>query len=453
MRVEGEGPRVSLVIPTHNRASWLREAMDSVLAQDYPNLELLVVDDGSTDETPAILADYGGRHSDERFRFFRQDNSGQANALNRGNGLARGEILGYLSDDDLLAPDAVSRLASELIANPEAAVAYPGYRTIDEVGAVEDTVRPIEYSSVAALRLHDTIIGPGGLARRWALESAGGWDPSYRWMGDLILWMGVGLAGRAIRVDEPLASWRKHSGSVTIELSPDHAREHVAVVEHGLAMPGLPPLSRSIRAEALRNACLFGALFGGGSGTWPQERFVPFDLHRKRISAWSSGFAAGSQVDWRAAEEGAEACRKLIMLTAELAELRGFRSGRGIQAAGGRASSGAHGLVAGTAAARQLLRRVGVLPKDDGSYLEVVDEREMRSGLLEAAVACGHETELESSRFFILDRRRAPLSDAELDALLSLTIGGPRDQLREAVNRKRRELRDLRGTATEPDRI
>src|SRR5581483_5680567 len=221
---------------TYNRARWLREAMDSVLAQDYPNLELVVVDDGSSDETPALLSDYGSRYPIERFRFARQENAGQARAINRGNALARGEILGYLSDDDLLAPGAVSRLTAELVADPEAAVAYPTYLLIDERGTVEDTVRPIEYSPLMALRLHDTIIGPGGLARRWALESAGGWDPSFRWMGDLILWMGVGLAGRAIRVDEPLASWRKHPGSVTIELSPDHAREHLAVVEHGLRM-------------------------------------------------------------------------------------------------------------------------------------------------------------------------------------------------------------------------
>ncbi len=440
-------PAVSIVIPTYNRARWLREAMDSVLAQDYPNLELVVVDDGSSDETPALLSDYGSRYPIERFRFARQENAGQARAINRGNALARGEILGYLSDDDLLAPGAVSRLTAELVADPEAAVAYPTYLLIDERGTVEDTVRPIEYSPLMALRLHDTIIGPGGLARRWALESAGGWDPSFRWMGDLILWMGVGLAGRAIRVDEPLASWRKHPGSVTIELSPDHAREHLAVVEHGLRMERLPPLDQATRAEALRNACLFGALFGGESGTWPEERFVPFDLHRKRISAWASGFGAGGEVDWRAAAAAADACREVVALTAELAELRAARSGAGIAGSGSSGSSRDDGDPAGMAAARSRLRDVGVLPDTDGAYPEGVGEREMRVALLEAAVACGHETDLGSSRFFILDRRRAPLSDAELQDLLRLTIGGSYRDLREAAERRRRELESLRDAA------
>ena len=115
-------------------------------------------------------------------------------------GAARGEILGYLSDDDVLLPGAVRRLAAELIEHPDAAAVYPGYREIDAQGRVEDTVRPIEYSPRTALRLHDTVIGPGGLARRRALERAGGWDPELRWMGDLIMWMGVGLAGPVIRV-------------------------------------------------------------------------------------------------------------------------------------------------------------------------------------------------------------------------------------------------------------
>src|ERR671924_1972896 len=105
---------------TKTRPAWLRTAIDSVLRQDYPDLELLVIDDGSTDDTPELLRDYARRNPSERFRFLRQRNMGQARTLNRGYGLARGEILGYLSDDDVLVPGAVSRVAGELIADPDA---------------------------------------------------------------------------------------------------------------------------------------------------------------------------------------------------------------------------------------------------------------------------------------------------------------------------------------------
>src|SRR5919201_4561147 len=131
-------PGVSIVMATRNRPAWLRTAIDSVLRQDYPDLELLVIDDGSTDETPDLLRDYARRNPPERFRFLRQANMGQARSLNRGYELARGEILGYLSDDDLLAPGAVSRLVTEL-EDPEVVAAYPGYWIIDEGGELVDT--------------------------------------------------------------------------------------------------------------------------------------------------------------------------------------------------------------------------------------------------------------------------------------------------------------------------
>jgi glycosyltransferase involved in cell wall biosynthesis len=71
-------PAVSIVMATHNRPAWLRTAIDSVLRQDYPDLELLVIDDGSTDDTPDLLRDYARRNPSERFRFLRHQNMGQA---------------------------------------------------------------------------------------------------------------------------------------------------------------------------------------------------------------------------------------------------------------------------------------------------------------------------------------------------------------------------------------
>ena len=144
---------VSIVIPTYNRREWLRLAMDSVLAQDYPNLELLVVDDGSTDETPALLAEYARaiRPSASAFCGTRtRARPGRSTAATR---WPAGEILGYLSDDDLLAPGAVSRLVARAAADPEAVAAYPGYHVIDDEGRSVDTVRPIEYSPLEAFRL------------------------------------------------------------------------------------------------------------------------------------------------------------------------------------------------------------------------------------------------------------------------------------------------------------
>jgi glycosyltransferase involved in cell wall biosynthesis len=426
---------VTIVIPTHNRAQWLGGAIESALGQDYADLEVLVVDDGSTDATAELLEHYSRRHPGERFRFVRQPNAGQAQAINRGNELARGEVLGYLSDDDFVAPGLVSRLASELVRDPEAAVAYPAYHVINESGGIEDTVLPIPYSPLEALRLHDTVIGPGGLARRWAIEAAGGWDPALRWMGDLVLWLGVGSAGAAIRVPEPLASWRHHAGSVTLRLSLEHAREHLAVAQLGMGLAGLAPLSVADRAEALRNACLTAALFAGEAGTWPGDRYVTFDLHRKRISAWASGQPKLSRIDGDAAERAAERYRELVLAAIEQAE-------------GSAPAPRLDGEPAGYEAAIRKLRAIGALAEADGSFAEGVDERTLRRGLVEAAIACGAELDLRSSRFAILDRRRTPVAEEDLAELVGLGYQATAEQVAEAIKRRRSPSSGPRGATS-----
>ena len=407
------GPSVSIVIPTYNRARWLRGAIDSVLDQDYPDLEVVVVDDGSSDDTPALLERYAKRHDERRFRFLRQDNAGQATALNRGNAAARGELIGYLSDDDALKPGALARLAGALAANPRAAVAYPAYEVIDADGRVEDTIRPIRYSPLEALRLHDTVIGPGGLARRDALEAAGGWDPDFRFMGDLILWMGIGLAGDAIRIDEPLARWRRHPGSATIQLGLEHAREHLRVMERGEGIEGLPPLSPAVRAEALRNACLTAALFGGSAESWPGDRFVMFDLQRMAISAWSSGQSAEGPIDWERAERTAALYRELVELTVASPAGTGGRAG-----------------------ALRLLARAGVTGASDGSG-SGADPLALRTALVEAAIACEADLERAAMRFVVLDRSRVEIDQEVLERLVGLGFSSSADQLAAELDRRR----------------
>jgi hypothetical protein len=288
-------------------------------------------------------------------------------------------------------------------------------------------VLPIAYSPLEALRLHDTVIGPGGLARRWAVESAGGWDPELRWMGDLVLWLGIGASGRAIRVAEPLASWRHHSGSVTLRLSLEHAREHLTVARLGMELSGLPELSAADRAETLRNACLTAALFAGEAGSWPGDRYVIFDLHRKRISAWSSGQPDLSRIDGPAAERAAERYRELV-----LAEIENADRGAAAPAAGAQPS--------GYEAAIRTLRAVGAVPEVDGRFAEGVDERSLRVGLVEAAVACGAETDLRSSRYAILDRARTPIPETALEELIGLGYQASADQLAEVIRRRSSEV-------------
>ena len=165
-----------------------------------------------------------------------QENAGQAAAINHGNAVARGEILGYLSDDDVLLPGASRASRPSSTADPAAAAAYPGYREIDAEGRIEDTVGRSPYSPRAALRLHDTVIGPGGLARRGGARAR-------RRLGSR-----AALDGRPDHVDgrrarrsrDPGRRSRSPAGAAIRarrRSSPrrEHAREHLRVVEIGAA--------------------------------------------------------------------------------------------------------------------------------------------------------------------------------------------------------------------------
>ena len=424
---------VSIVIPTRDRRRWLAGAIDSVLRQEHPDLEVFVVDDGSADGTAELLTSYAAREPAERFRFISQPNQGQARALNRGYRLARGELVGYLSDDDLLYPRAVSELAAALAANPSAVAAYPGYHLIGERGEIEDTIIPIEYSPAEALRLHDTIIGPGGLVRRSALDRADGWDPELRWMGDLIFWMGIGLEGEVVRVPRPLAAWRRHPGAATVRIGVDRAREHVGLVDRGLALEGLGEQPPAMRAEALRNACVLAAQLAGGAESWPGERFATIDLHWPLISARAAGREADARVD----ETGAQAAalkRAVAERTVEIVIMRG-RLARGIPqpapASGG-----------GVESARERLLAAGAL---GGAQAASLGERNVRVALLEAAIACSADTDPGPGRFLVIDWQAAG-GGAEPPPGVPGMPGptAPVSQLRQVLARREQVLDGLR---------
>jgi glycosyl transferase family 2 len=282
--------RVTIVVPVFNRAGpLLSAALDSLLSQDHPGLDVLAIDDGSTDATPEVLAEYA-EGNPGRFRWERQENQGQAAALNRGFELAEGTLLGYLSSDDVLLEGAVSRLAAELERRDDAVLAYPAYRIIDEAGEVIDTITPPEYSRVESVRLQDTIVGPGPLVRAGALRRAGGLRSDLRYLGDMELWLRLAKLGPFARVDEPLACWRRHGGALTIaDQGREMAEERLRILDEVLAADPEPELV-AIQDQAYRNALVLSATVIAPGFNDPGERYFVVDRHARQVSA-----AAGAE--------------------------------------------------------------------------------------------------------------------------------------------------------------
>jgi glycosyltransferase involved in cell wall biosynthesis len=124
-------PRVTVVTPSFNQAGFLRATIQSVLAQDYPNLEYLISDGGSTDGKAAIAAEYGSR-----LRFLSQPDRGRAHTINKGFGMAAGEVVALLNSDDVYLPGAIRQVAA-LTENPAAGFAYGAGYLPDEGGDYE----------------------------------------------------------------------------------------------------------------------------------------------------------------------------------------------------------------------------------------------------------------------------------------------------------------------------
>ena len=123
-------PLVSIILPTYNHGAFLKFAIESIRAQDYLNLELIIINDGSMDDTSQILRNFS---SDFRIKIINQENQGLPNALNNGFKVARGDFLTWTSADNVLAPDCISKLVNAANENSSIGLVYSDFQAIDEL--------------------------------------------------------------------------------------------------------------------------------------------------------------------------------------------------------------------------------------------------------------------------------------------------------------------------------
>lgn len=248
---------VTIITPTYNRARLLPETIDSVLAQTYQNIEYFVLDDGSTDDTNAVLQ----RYNDPRLHWERHENMGETRTVNKGFELANGDYIVVVNSDDPIRPNFLERAVAFLDANPDVLVAYPDWVMIDEQSQPVGEFEVLEYPYHCMLQYHHCPIGPGGIFRKRALELVGGRDKRWRYVGDYEFWLRVGLHGRFARIPEKLVTWRTHAeGATTAHANISMANEHVDVVKAYYERPDVPPDALAVRREAICNAYYIASL-------------------------------------------------------------------------------------------------------------------------------------------------------------------------------------------------
>jgi glycosyltransferase involved in cell wall biosynthesis len=208
---------VSIVTPSLNQATYLRDAIESVRAQSHPEVEHVVVDGGSTDGTLEILAEY------DDLRWVSEPDRGQSHALNKGFALARGEILGWLNADDAYEPHAVAE-GVRALAETGAGLVYADVTRVDD-----DYVNPRRIRSRPSfdlwteLNLGCGIYSPAVFFTREALEAVGGVDEDLHLTMDYDLWLRIGKRFPVRHVDAVWAVQRLHAGakSVTRDFWPE----------------------------------------------------------------------------------------------------------------------------------------------------------------------------------------------------------------------------------------
>ena len=214
---------LTVITPTYNRADYLKETIDSVLSQDFADLQYIVMDDGSTDETKALIQTYG-----ERVDYHWHENVGEQRTVNRALGLVRGDFFMIVNSDDPILPDCLTRMVGVLRTNPMALAAYPNWRIIDPDSNPVTTVEVDDFNFARMLASTSIPIGPGACFRRSVLDLVGYRNPLLRYSADLDYWFRIALAGEIINVRETLATHRTHPGSAIVAARGEQMAREVA---------------------------------------------------------------------------------------------------------------------------------------------------------------------------------------------------------------------------------
>lgn len=236
--------RLSFVIPTRNQARFLRQCIDSCIAQGIDDAEILVVDGASTDDTRNVLADYG-----DRIRWVSEPDKGQSDAINKGVRIARGELIAWINSDDYYASDrAIAALLDAFEAERDVDIAYGNGVRVDVDGRELGPYRARPIARVADIVVHPAsfVLQPAVLFRRQLFLDVGGLDEALHYTMDYELWIRMFAAARATRyIPQVIACARYHTDAKSIAAMGKQIREAYAVKQRSARRLQLGGLDRA----------------------------------------------------------------------------------------------------------------------------------------------------------------------------------------------------------------
>ncbi len=224
------GPVVTIVTPSYNQGRFIRATIESVLAQDYPHLEYIIMDGGSTDETAAVVKEYSGR-----LVWISEKDRGQSHAINKGFRMAKGETVAWLNSDDTILPGAVSRAVRALQQTPDVGAVYGEGYQINAQGEIKQRFPFTEpFNLWKLVYLWDYILQQTVYFRKSAVEEAGYLDERLHWGLDWDLLIRIAKRYRLGYIPEYLGCLREHDDAKSFSGGARRFRELVKVLRrHG----------------------------------------------------------------------------------------------------------------------------------------------------------------------------------------------------------------------------
>lgn len=222
-------PLVTVITPSFNQGKYIEETIKSVLNQTYDNIEYIVMDGGSTDNTIEILKKYEGR-----IKFFSEKDKGQTDAINKGFKMAKGEIVGWINSDDILESEAIKWSVEEFLKNDKLAITYGNIMYIDENSLAKTDVK-LERKPVITrdklLHKNPDIIQPGSFYSHKLVQKVGYLDEKLNYVMDYDLFIKLLTLGDIKFIDKLLAKFRLHNESKTVSENHNFSREIYEVIK------------------------------------------------------------------------------------------------------------------------------------------------------------------------------------------------------------------------------
>jgi glycosyltransferase involved in cell wall biosynthesis len=264
-------PIVSVIIPTFNREKFLPQAMHSILDQAFTDLELVIVDDGSTDNTKYVVAQI----NDPRIRYVFQNNQGRGAAINKGIEASQGKYICKLDSDDWHLSDSITSLVTQIDENPEWGVVAGGYILVDEKGGRIAEVSPWVESPEPDLQRWLTacpVLWPGALIRREWIDRIGGFDPQITWGDDWDYGLRLARAGCKMGwLKKAVFCYRQHEGA-TIQYIEKLRHDRLYFLDKFFADPSLPEEIKKLKNETYIRSFLNLAGFEYAAGDIEEAR-------------------------------------------------------------------------------------------------------------------------------------------------------------------------------------